>query len=383
MKRDITFRAGTIPGKTTLLLWVCTLPLTGLAQPPQSPPPPVLIETISLQPVNTPQEFLAQVEAIEAVDLQARVNGALQQVMFEASQHVTEGQPLFQIAPEQYEAALAVAQAGVAQAEAAHNNAQRLLARNRGLTQQQAVSAAAMDEVAAAAEIATANLSAAQAQLQLAELDLSYTRIEAPIAGEIGQPLFTRGNLVGPNSGPLARLVQLDPIRVVFTVAEGELITLRQQSGQAGEIDPDSLTLTLRLPNGTNYGPSGHIEYVANEVDPRTATVAVRATFPNPDQLLVPNQTVILSIQEEAGAEQPVVPQTAVLQDQEGRFVFVLGADDTVTRRPITTGERVRNGWAVQEGLAGGERVVVQGTQRLSEGMQVNPSQRIGADTTP
>src|SRR5690606_5102773 len=115
--------------------------------------------------------------------------------------------------------------------------------------------AAAMDEVAAAAEIATANLSASQAQLQLAELDLSYTRIEAPIAGEIGQPLFTRGNLVGPNSGPLARLVQLDPIRVVFTVAEGELITLRQQSGQAGEIDPDSLTLTLRLPNGTNYGP--------------------------------------------------------------------------------------------------------------------------------
>src|SRR5690606_36600590 len=343
MKRDITFRAGTIPGKTTLLLWVCTLLLTGLAQPPQSPPPPVLIETISLQPVNTPQEFLAQVEAIEAVELQARVNGALQQVMFEASQHVTEGQPLFQIAPEQYEAALAVAQAGVAQADAALNNAQRTLARNQELSQRQAISAAVLDEVAAAAQIAEANLAAAQAQLQLAELDLSYTVIEAPISGQIGRSLFSRGNVVGPGSGPLARLVQLDPIRVVFTVAEGELVTLRQRNSSAGEIDPDSLTLMLRLPNGTTYEQTGRIEYIANEVDPRTATMAVRSTFPNPDRFLVPNQTVILSIQEEAGAEQPIVPQTAVLQDQEGRFVFVLTEDDTITQRRITTGERIRN----------------------------------------
>jgi len=373
--------------KTIFVLLACGMTLSttlnGFAQSPEMPAPPVVVETITLQPVNIPQEFLAQVEAIEAVDLQARVNGVLRQVMFEASQPVSEGQPLFQIAPEQYEAAVAVAQAGVAQAEAALNNAQRTLARNQELTQRQAVSAAVLDEVAATAEIAAANLAAAQAQLQLAELDLSYTLIEAPISGQIGRSLFSRGNVVGPGSGPLARLVQLDPIRVVFTVAEGELVTMRQRNNRAGEIDPDSLTLMLRLPNGTAYEQTGRMEYIANEVDPRTATMAVRSTFPNPDRFLVPNQTVILSVQEEAGAEQPVVPQTAVLQDQEGRFVFVLNEDDTVSQRRITTGERIRNGWAVEQGLEGGERVVVQGTQRLAEGMRVNPTQRAGVDAQP
>ena len=124
--------------KTIFVLAACGITLGALAQPPEMPASPVVVEAITLQPVNTSQEFLAQVEAIEAVDLQAQVSGVLQQVMFEASQPVSEGQPLFQIAPEQYEAAVAVAQAGVAQAEAALNNAQRTLARNQELTQRQA-----------------------------------------------------------------------------------------------------------------------------------------------------------------------------------------------------------------------------------------------------
>src|SRR5690606_13106209 len=135
--------------------------------------------------------------------------------------------------------------------------------------------------------------------------------------------------------------------------------------------------------NGTVYQQPGRIEYMASEVDPQTATVAVRSIFPNPNRILVPNQTVILTIQEEAGPEQAVVPQTAVLQDQEGRFVFVLGADDTVSQRRIVTGERVQNGWAVEQGLDGGERVVVQGTQRLSEGMQVSPAPVAAVDSLP
>ena len=363
-----------------LMLCASSLAGSGFAQ---SQPLPVVVETITLQPVNTPQEFLARVEAIEAVNLQARVTGVLRQVVFEAGQHVNEGQLLFEIAPEQYEAAVAAAQAGVAQAEAARNNAQRTLERNRNLNQQQAVSEAALDEVTALAEIAEANLAAAQAQLQIAELDLSYTRIEAPIAGEIGRALFTRGNVVGPGSGSLARVVQLDPIRVVFSLAEGEVVSLRQQNGQAGEIDPANLSLTLQLPNGTVYPEPGTIEYLASEVDPQTATMAVRSVFANPDHVLVPNQTVILTVQEQAGENQPIVPQTAVLQDQQGRFVFVLASDNTVAQRRITTGEGVRNGWAVLQGLQGGERVVVQGTQRLSEGMLVDPVQGTALGTTP
>lgn len=373
-------RSSTALATGLLVLSLGQAPLVGWAQ---APPLPVVVASIAREAVNTPQEFLAEVEAIEAVDIQARVQGVLRQVVFEPGQHVEEAQLLFEIAPEQYEAAVAAAQAGVAQAEAALNNAQRTLERNQGLSQQQAVSAAVLDEVEAAAEIAAANLAAAQAQLQIAELDLSYTRIEAPIAGEIGRALFTRGNLVGPGSGPLARLVQLDPIRVVFSLSEGEMVTLRQASGQAGEIDPDSLDLRLRLPNGTRYPRPGRIEYMASEVDRQTGTVAVRAIFPNPDEILVPNQSVTLSVQEEAGEERPVVPQTAVLQDREGRFVFLVGDDARVSPRRIVTGERVGNGWVVEEGLAGGEQVVVQGTQRLSEGMTVNATPASGADSTP
>ena len=200
-------------------------------------------------------------------------------------------------------------------------------------------------------------------------------RIFAPIAGQIGRALFTQGNLVGPDSGPLARIVQLDPIRVAFPVPEGLVVTLRQQARSGGGIDPDALRLTLRLPNGTEYQQPGQIEYAENEVNPRTGTVTVRAVFPNPDHVLIPHEFITLISREEEVPRLPVVPQPAVMQDREGRFVYVLSEDNTVAQQRIETGVRVDNGWAVTEGLDGGEPVVVQGVQRLSDGMTVQPSE--------
>jgi membrane fusion protein, multidrug efflux system len=190
--------------------------------------------------------------------------------------------------------------------------------------------------------------------LRTAELDLSYTRIAAPIRGQIGRALFTQGNLVGPEAGPLARLVQLDPVRIVFSISEGFLVTLRQQEATGSAIDPNALHLTLRLPNGADYPQTGQIEYVESEVNPQTGTVAMRAVFPNPDHILIPSQFVTLVSRETEIPTLPVVPQTAVLQDREGRFVYLLGENNTVSQRRIETGARVENGWAVTEGLSGG-----------------------------
>lgn len=341
----------------------------------QAPPPAVVVERIAVQPVSDPDEFTARVEAIESVQVRARVPGVLDRVAFEAGQMVAAGDLLFEMEPDQYEAAAAAARAQLSRAEAARQDARRTLERMTTLLDRQTVAQAEFDQAQAAFDMASADVEAARAALRSAELDLSYTRITAPIDGRIGRALHTRGNLVGADSGALARIVQLDPVRVVFSVPEGMVTTLRQQRAEDGRVDPQALRLTLRLPNDTDYGQTGRIEYVANEVDAQTGTIAVRLVFPNPERLLVPNQFVTLIAQQEQAPRLPVVPQSAVLQDREGRFVYVLNEDHTVSRRRIETGARVGQGWAVTAGLDGGEPVIVQGVQRLSEGARVQPTE--------
>ena len=147
----------------------------------------------------------------------------------------------------------------------------------------------------------------------------------------------------------------------------------RRRSGQA--VDPNALALSLQLPNGAEYEATGRIEFVDNEVDQQTGTATARAIFPNPHHILIPGQFVTLSVKPKQAPSMPVVPQTAVLQDRNGRFVYLLGKDNQVSKRRIDTGARVDTGWAVTAGLDGGEEVVVQGIQRLADGMTVQPSE--------
>jgi membrane fusion protein (multidrug efflux system) len=320
-------------------------------------------------------QFTARVEAIEAVDIRARVTGFLHSVTFKDGQVVKAGDTLFEIEPNELDASVASARAQVARAEATRTSAERTLARNRDLFARRTVSQAVLDEAQAAFDVAAADVQVAEATLNTAELNLSYARITAPISGSIGRATFTIGNLVGPDSGSLARIVSLDPIRVAFAMTEGLLVTVRQQQAGGGTIDPDALKLSLRLANGTDYDEPGRVEFVENEVDPQTGTVTARAVFPNPNHVLIPGQFVTLSVQEKEVPSLPVVPQTAVLQDREGRFVYLLGKGNTVSQRRIKTGVRVGSGWAITEGLSGGEEVVVQGIQRLADGMTVQPSE--------
>lgn len=363
--------------RSVLLGWfIVAIALAGAAgaQSPADPPPAVVVEQIELQPVSDTAAFNARVEAIESVDLRARVGGFLQSVGFEAGQFVEPGTLLFEIEPDQYEAGLASARAQLSGASARRTAAERNLARIEELVQRDVGAQATLDQSRSEFESAAADVLAAEAAVTGAELNLSYTRIEAPIAGVIGRATLSVGNLVGPDAGILARIVQLDPVRVVFSIPEGLLVNVRQEAN-GGDITAIDLRLRLRLPNGTEYEQDGTPEYIASEVDPQTGTIAVRIVFPNPDRLLVPGQFVTLYAGDSDPPQMPIVPQTAVLQDRDGRYVYLLGDDNSVAQRRITTGVRVGSGWAVTEGLEGGETVVVQGIQRLAEGMSVQPSQ--------
>ena len=348
--------------------------LVSQAEAQDQPPPAVVVERIKVQDVSNPAHFTARIEAIKAVDIRARVQGFLREVRFKDGQPVNKGDVLFEIEQDQLEAIVMSAEAQVSRAEAVRKSAERTLARTSELFTQKTISQASLDDAQAAFDIAAAEVQVAQAALRTAELNLSYTNIIAPIDGEIGRPALTVGNLVGPEAGALARVVSLDPIRVAFTMTEGFLVTLRQES-KGAELDPDAVDIAIRLANGTDYDQAGRIEYVENEVDPQTGTATVRAIFPNPHHVLIPGQFVTLLAREKDVPSLPVVPQTAVSQDREGRFVYRLGDDNKVSLQRIVTGARVGNGWAVTEGLTGDEQVVVQGIQRLRDGMTVQPSE--------
>ena len=367
----------------TVPLLFATPALSQTPAPGQVPPPAVIVAPIKVEPASTPAQFTGRVEAIQAVDIRARIQGFLQSVGFRDGQAVKAGDALFEIEPDQYQAAVASAEAQVASAQATRDANKRTLERTQQLFSQKTASQAALDQAQAAYDIANANVEIAQAALRTAKLNLSYTRITAPIAGDIGRPALTVGNLVGPESGSLARIVSLDPIRVAFCISEGLLVTLRQQESNGGALDPNALDLTLKLANGTVYDKPGTIDYVENAIDPQTGTAAVRVVFPNPNHILIPGQFVSLEVREKNVPNLPVVPQTAVLQDRDGRYVFTLGEGDTVSQKRIETGARIGNGWAVTKGLSGGEVVVVQGIQRLKDGIKVQPSEEQPAGDRP
>ncbi|QKC98211.1 efflux RND transporter periplasmic adaptor subunit [Mesorhizobium sp. NZP2298] len=348
---------------------------TGTAHAQTVQPPaamPVVVEKVLSGPARPPLTYNAQVEAIEAVDIQARVSGLLKALKFSEGQGVKEGDLLFEIEPDQLSAALMSAQAQVARTEATRNAAQQSLSRARDLFNRRTIPQATLDDAQAAFDVAAADVQSANAALNTAELNLSYAQIKSPIDGTIGRFLVTPGNLVGPGSGPLARIVQLDPVRVAFSIADSTLVDIRQKLAGGQSIDRSQFHLSLSLANGTQYASPGRLQFIDNEVDLQTGTVAVRALFPNPGHILTPGQFVRLTVVDEAAKELPLVPMASVLQDRQGKFVFVLN-NNTVTRQAITTGARIDNRWAVTSGLKGGETIVIEGLQRISDGQQVTP----------
>ena len=334
-------------------------------------PPVVSVEAVAVQEVNPPEDYVGRVEAIQAVDLRARVEGFIEHVKFQEGANVPDGDLLYLIEQAPYKARVNEAAAKVADAESSLIKARQYLQRLQSV-RSGGVSATDLEAAVSTELKAKALLQQAKASLEQAELDLGYTTIEAPISGRIGRTAYTRGNLVGPESGALSRIVQLDPIRVVYSINENDLVksNTSPEEGCSGNFETRYVP-HIQLPGGQIYPSAGRLDFIDNQVDSSTGTIAVRAVFDNPDGILLPGQYVNVLIRCSEGKRLPVVPQSSVQEDREGRYVFVVDAENRVQQRRIITGPVIGTGWAVESGLRQGEMIIVQGVQKVSPGQVV------------
>lgn len=346
-------------------------------QPPSGPVPVVTVVVITEKTVNPPLEHVGRVVPLQSVDLQARVEGTLEQVKFKEGENVKAGETLFVIEQESYQSRVKADQAGVSETRAALKKAEQYRKRLESV-KKGGVSKTELETARADEQQAQAALDAAKATLALSQLNLQYTTIKAPINGRIGIANITKGNLVGPNSGALARIVQMDPVRVRYAVSESQVISVQQELLKR-EItinnmskQGDAIIPRIRLSNGTMYDLPGKIDFASNEIDPATGTLPVYSVFDNPNGLLRPGQFVNILTTSANPEMKPVVPQAAVLEDAQGPYVFVVTATRQVQPRHIKIGVALETEWAVEEGLISGETIVVSGIQKIRPGMVVD-----------
>jgi membrane fusion protein, multidrug efflux system len=362
-------------GSVILLALMLPVPVGAQpAAPAGAPPPAVVTLTVHPQEITRASEFIGHVQAIQSVDVHAQVAGILQRVAFDGGQDVKQGALLYQIEPAQYQAALAAAQAQLQSAQASLVQAQQNLARQQSLFQHQTTAEATLEQAQAQRDVAQANALAAQAQVQTAKINAGYTTINAPIAGRVGATKVTAGNLVGPTTGTLTTVVQLDPIRVVFSVNERALVAYKQRHPDATQEQINARFVPkLRLPDGSMFAQSGRVAFVENQVDPTTGTLPVYADFPNPQDMLLPGMLVTAVISPETPPMGFLVPAGAVGQDAQGKFVLVVGTDSKIERRNVDANDQIEQSIAITKGLQDGDRVVIEGGQKVKPGQIVRP----------
>ncbi|MGK6317098.1 efflux RND transporter periplasmic adaptor subunit [Neorhizobium sp. DT-125] len=332
--------------------------------------PKVSTFTVILEDVSPKHEFVGRVEALNAVDIRSRIEGFIDERLFEEGSFVEKGQELFRMDSRALDIALIDAKAALIRAEATLLDAERQLARNRSLNQ--SVAQAVREQSETTRDTAAASVQSAEAAVRQAELNLSYSHITSPLKGRIGTAALAAGSFVNSASPALARVVQMDPIRVVFSVSDRALLDLRKAAGGASKDDlANRYETTLRLSNGQVYPHKAPIEFLGSEVDERTGTLPVRTLFPNSDHLLVPGQFVTVVVSETTRIERPTVPLGAVQQDRDGKYVMLVDAGSKVVRRRITVTEQAHGNWIVETGLEGGESVIVDGLQNIAEGSVV------------
>jgi membrane fusion protein (multidrug efflux system) len=343
-------------------------PLAALAQQPSVPTVGVI--TAEKRPVTQGQTFVGRVEAVERVDIRARVTGYLDEVLFRDGQKIKRGDALYRIEKAPFEATLAQSKASVVRMRAQLDNATMQRERADTLVKTSAVSEATRDDRVAAEKSAQGDLAAAEAQQQSAEINLAYTDITSPIAGEIGRSAVTRGNVVGPESGVLSTIVSVEPMYVTFPVSQREFLRYAEQRGNR-PANPGEYKIVVHFSNGQAYPHSGKIDFVDVKVDRATDTINVRATIPNPDGMLVDGQLVQVSVEGEKPEERVLIPQVALIADQQGAYVFVVD-DGKLAIRRLKLGQARGTAIIVTDGLSGGEQVVLGSAMGLRPGIPVN-----------
>jgi membrane fusion protein, multidrug efflux system len=331
-------------------------------------PPAVLVQPAELKSMTKQFEFVGRAEALEKVDLRARVQGFLGPRLFKDGDEVKQDQVIFTIEKEPFEAAVDQRKAQLAAAQATLANAEQQLVRTAELARKGNAPVAQLDQRTAEQGQAKAAVLEAEANLRDAQIQLSYTDIKTPIGGRIGRAAVSPGNLVGPDTGVIATVVQENPMQVLFSVTQREMIEARRDSGSNGKA-----RARVKLADGSLYGEQGRIDFLDVQVNPRTDGQTVRAMFPNPDGALTNGQTVRVIIEEKGGDKVVVIPQSAIAIDQTGPYVFVVGQDDKIEQRRLRLGTGREGLAVVEEGVQAGDRVVVQGQQRIRAGITVAP----------
>ena len=336
----------------------------------QAPAPAVVVAPVTSKSVSNSLEFVGQTEAFQKVELRARVTGVLTEKNFKDGAQVKDEQLLFVIDPAEFQAARDAASAKVERSKATILEAKQKLERYKILVERGTAAQASLDEAIATEGETTADLAAAEAELERAKLDLGYTKISAPISGQIGSSAVDVGNLIGSDTGVLATLIAMDPIRVIFSISEQDFLDYKQakQNGDAEKFTP-----RIKLANDTVYPHDGKWDFVDNQVDPSTGTIGVRVEFPNTDGLILPGLFVNVVLVSADPKDQLVVAQAAVQENQTGPFVLVVDGDNRVEIRPIKTGQRDGTDIVVTEGLTKGEMIVVEGIQKVRPGGLVDP----------
>lgn len=342
------------------------------AAPP--PPPDVAVAEVVQQDVPVHREWVASMDGMVNATILAQVQGYLVRQNYREGEFVRQGTLLFEIDPRSFQTALDEAQAALARQQAVLQNAQALLARILPLAAAKAVSQKDKDDALSRVQTGEAQVLQAQAAVRKAELDVSFTRITSPIDGIAGAAKAQIGDLVGtPQAQVLTTVSTVDPIKVYVPISEREYLQFVERRNKDQGATGSSSSMELILADGSTWGHKGTFSFADRQVDPQTGTIRATITFPNPDNILRPGQYAKVRALLGVEANAILVPQRAVGELQGNYQVAVVGADNTVSIKGVQVGERVGKLWVIRQGLAPGDRVVAEGTQKVGNGAKVNP----------
>lgn len=338
--------------------------------PADAPAPSEIVETLQMRDAIDEATYIGRVQAIDKVNIRARVDGFIAARGFDEGAEVKEGQLLFALENAPYEAALALAKANLASAVAVQELARATYNRTKPLADRGTSSQASLDDARSKLAQATANVEAQQSAVRQAELNLSYTEIRAPMDGRTGRATYSIGEYVGPSSEPLVTLVRQDPMYVAFPVPQRVLLDVRREGRSA-----DNVLVRLKLPDGSAYAHDGTIKFSEVQGNAGTDTITVRASFPNPERLLVDQQIVGVSVLAKQPELKLMMSQAALLLDQQGAYVLLVTPENKVETRRVEVGEQRGPHIVVKSGLVAGDRVITSGHQKVRPGISVDPSE--------
>ena len=378
------FRTGpklviSILGVNALLLMAGCGPDSSQNKQQAAPPPPsVVVEAAQMRDVTEQRKFTGRIEAVDTVQIRARVQGFLNKRQFKEGEEVKKGQLLFEIEREPFEIAVEQAEANLASAKAALTLAQQTFERTKQLVSRNTASKASLDDAQSALLQKGATVKAREAELRTAKLNLGYTRITAPMDGLVGRTAYSIGNLVGPESNPLVNLVAQDPMYVTFPVPQWVLLEVRKFEDR-----DNGIFVRLQLADGSVYDQEGRIRFTDAQATSSTDSVTVRASIPNPKRVLVDQQLVQVSVVRKKPVKKLMISQSALLLDQQGPYVLSVGSNKKVGIKRITTGQQRGPLIIVETGLDAGDKVIISGHQKARPGAAVNPQLAEGDGKKP